>query len=184
MAQAGKLSEQAVVAAAIAQLHEGGLDSVSLRNVAKRLNARAPSLARHVGDKGRLLTLMAQHIFGEALDAIPAGLKGADWLTAFGHALRAKQAATRDVAALIAQAPANPEIDHQTGERLASLLEEAGLAGPEAKALQRAIQALVTGWMVFEKSPRRITAFGSADGRDAAFAESLAALITGFSAAR
>lgn len=179
MVQPAKLSEEAIVDAAIAQLQEGGLATVSLRNVAARLGARAPSLARHVGDKNRLLALMSAQIFSAALDLVDNTLSGAAWLTSFGEALRSKQAQIRDISALIGQVEPQADLDQAIGERLDQMMVAAGLSSNLAQQQMQAIQALVTGWMLFEKSPRGQILAAQAEP-DEAFAASLAALINGF----
>lgn len=183
MAHAGKLNREMIVREAIALLNEGGLEAVSLRNIAARLGARAPSLARHVGDKGHLLALASSVIFGEALASIPPGLSGDEWLEAFGHALRRKQSETRDISALLSVVPPSPTLDDAATERLRALMREAGLEGPRAQVEQAAIQALVTGWMTFEKS-QRAGLFAARLPSDHAFDDSLKALIAGFAAQR
>lgn len=179
MARTGKLNREMIVREAIALLQEGGLEAVSLRKIAERLDAKAPSLARHVGDKGQLLTLLSSAIFEDALDTIPPGLKGDAWLEAFGHALRRKQSETRDVAGLLLTVPPNEEIHSALNQRLDDLMRAAGLEGPRAEVEQAAIQSLVTGWMMFEKSPRA-DQFAERLPTDHAFEDSLKALIRGF----
>jgi len=68
-------------------------------------------------------------------------------------------------------------------EQLRSLMHDAGLQGPRAQVEQAAIQALVTGWMMFEKSPRAHE-FAARLPTDHAFEDSLKALIAGFAAER
>jgi TetR/AcrR family tetracycline transcriptional repressor len=183
MGRVGKLSRDVIVREAIALLNEQGLADVSLRKLAARLGAQAPSLARHVGDKAQLLALMSNTIFGEALDSIPGQLAGDAWLEAFGHALRRKQSETRDVSALVSTAPPDAALDDATTERLRALMRAAGLDGPRAQLEQAAIQALVTGWMIFEKS-ERADLFATRLPSDHAFDDSLRALIAGFAASR
>jgi len=183
MARAPKLSREMIVREAIALLQEGGLEAVSLRKLAGRLGVRAPSLARHVGDKGQLVALLSAAIFNDALDGIPAGLAGDDWLEAFGHAMRNKQAETRDIAGLLSTVPPDLEVHDAVNRRLRSLMQGAGLAGDRAQVEQAAIQALVSGWMLFEKSPRA-REFASRLPSDHAFEDSLKALIAGFAAER
>ncbi|KPL69474.1 hypothetical protein SZ64_16000 [Erythrobacter sp. SG61-1L] len=182
MAPPGKLNREMIVREAITLLNEGGLEAVSLRRIAERLGARAPSLARHVGDKGHLLALLSAAIFGEALKTIPPGLYGNEWLEAFGHALRRKQSETRDVAALLSIVEPDETVQESIGTQLRHLMSEAGLDGPQAQTKQAAIQALVTGWMVFEKSPRA-SQFAAHLPTDHAFEDALKALIAGFEAA-
>lgn len=182
MAQAGKLNREIIVREAIALLNAEGLAALSLRRIAARLGVRAPSLARHVGDKAQLLSLISGAIFGEALASIPAGLTGDDWLEAFGHALRDKQRETRDIAGLLTIAPPDEASDRAAAERLRALMRAAGLDGPRAQMEQSAIQALVTGWMTFEKS-RRADSFAARLPVPDAFDHSLRALIAGFRSA-
>lgn len=179
MAQKRKLNQDLIVREAIALMQEGGLEALTLRKLAERLDARAPSLARHVGDKGRLIALVSSTIFQEALDLIPGGLSGNDWYRAFGLALRQKQAETRDITALVATVPPFPDIDERIVGRLRSLMADAGLQGEKAQLRQSAIQAFVTGWMVFETSPRK-ELFARRVPSDHGFEDALDALIAGF----
>lgn len=179
MAYAGRLTREAIVAQAIVLLNEGGLEAVSLRRIAARLGVQAPSLARHVGDKGQLLVLMSGAIFNAALDLIPSRLSGDDWLLAFGHALRRKQAETRDIGALLAITPPDGDTDTATTQRLQAMMHAAGLSGPDAQLQQAAIQALVTGWMTFEKSARAELFAARVPGKNA-FDQALNALVRGF----
>ncbi|WEK45932.1 MAG: TetR family transcriptional regulator [Candidatus Andeanibacterium colombiense] len=183
MARTPRLNREMIVREAIALLGESGLEAVSLRRLAERLGVKAPSLARHVGDKGQLLALLSAAIFGDALDTIPAGLNGDGWLEAFGNALRRKQSETRDIAGLFSVVPPDPEVHRAINERLSLLMREAGLEGDRAQVEQAAIQALVTGWMMFEKSPRA-NEFAARLPSDHAFEDSLRALIAGFAAER
>lgn len=183
MARTARLSRERIVAEAIALLNEQGLEAVSLRKLAERLGASAPSLSRHVGDKAHLLSLVSSTIFGQALESIEPNLTGDAWLAAFGHALRRKQSETRDISALLSVVRPDDAVDRAGGERLQQLMDQAGLHGPRRQLEQAAIQALVTGWMTFEKSPRAETFKARLPVNDA-FDESLRALIAGFAGAR
>ncbi len=174
-----KLERNAIVLEAITLLQEGGLAALTLRKLAERLGVSAPSLARHVGDKGSLTSLMAEAIFMQALDSIPAGLAGHSWLRAFGMALRDKQRSTRDITALVASNPPNPETSGRTMQRVLETMADAGLEGDRAVIAQFAIQSYVTGWMVFETSPRR-EMFARHLPHGQCFEEGLDALIAGF----
>lgn len=178
MVQPAKLNAEKIVREAIALLQDGGLEALTLRRLAERLGARAPSLARHVGDKGDLTALVSATIFLDALESIPAGLAGPDWLTAYGHALRAKQHETRDITALIAAAPPHEESERMVSERLQAALDAAGLGGDDGMVQQSAVQAFVTGWTVFEASRRK--GFLARLPHSDAFASGLGALVAGF----
>jgi len=74
------LSQQAIVAAAIALADAEGLDAVSIRRVATELGVRAMSLYTHIARKEDLLQLMADEVAGEAV--LPADELPADWRAA------------------------------------------------------------------------------------------------------
>ncbi len=59
------LSQEAIVDAAISVLDRDGADAVSMRNVAKELNAGAASLYWHVASKGELIDLIIDRAAGE-----------------------------------------------------------------------------------------------------------------------
>jgi AcrR family transcriptional regulator len=183
MAHIGKLTRESIVHEATVLLDEGGIGNVSLRRIANRLGTSAPALARHVGDKAQLLALLSARIFGEALDLIPSGLTGDAWLHAFGHALRLKQARTRDIFTLISVAAADGPLRLQTSDRLHAAMAAAGLHGARAELEQNAIQALVTGWTTLERNQRTGMAAPDLSAQDA-FDRSLKALVAGFAAER
>ena len=182
MVQQAKLNREMIVREAIALLQEGGLEALTLRQLAARLGVRAPSLARHVGDKAQLLSLVSSTIFLDALDSIPPGLRGSDWLIGYGRALHAKQRETRDITALIATAPRVAEMVALVSQRLATAMDAAGLVGPLAMNQQTAIQALVTGWVVFETSPAGDLRFATRSG-ELRLEDTLAALVAGLAEA-
>ncbi len=66
-ARAGGLSRTAIVAAAIEIADEEGLDAVSIRRIATKLEARPMSLYTHIETKGDLIDLMVDEVMGESL---------------------------------------------------------------------------------------------------------------------
>lgn len=178
MARPARIDREAVLAQAAVLLAEGGLAAVTLRALAARLGVQAPSLARHVGDKASLASLLSARIFLEALHDIPSGLRGGEWLHAFGEALWAKQKSTPDIALLLAS-PYNREAASAPAAAIAAQMEAAGLSGPHAHDAQSAVQALVTGWATFARRPG-IAEWESPQAIERRFAASLEALIAGF----
>lgn len=174
-----KLNRDMIVAEAIAILREEGLDAVSLRRVASRLDARAPSLARHVGDKQMLLALMSKHLFREALDTVPPGSDWRQWMMEFGRALWRKQRDTRDIAKLIAYAPPHEEAHGQTVTSLTAALEGVGLPIDRGMMMQSAVQALITGWTGFVTGTKGESIAALVPVEQAVEA-SLAAMVRGF----
>ncbi|MFJ9836542.1 TetR/AcrR family transcriptional regulator [Streptomyces sp. NPDC101169] len=86
------LDQQRIVAAAIALADEGGLDGVSLRKVAARLNAGPMRLYGYISTKQELFDLMMDEVYAEILPQVQPG----DWreaLSALAH--RTRNAALR-----------------------------------------------------------------------------------------
>ncbi|GAA1861112.1 TetR/AcrR family transcriptional regulator C-terminal domain-containing protein [Pseudonocardia ailaonensis] len=96
------LDHRAITAAAVALADAEGVDAVSMRKVAGRLDSSPMALYRHVGNKDDLTELMYDAVLGELdLTAMPSGSWRADvaglaremrrlhhahpWITRFGH---------------------------------------------------------------------------------------------------
>jgi AcrR family transcriptional regulator len=75
-AQTGKLSQAAIVGAAIELADADGLDGLSMRKIADSLGVGAMSLYRHVADKDQLIGVMVEEVIGEF--AYPLTQSG-DW---------------------------------------------------------------------------------------------------------
>jgi AcrR family transcriptional regulator len=65
--RASGLSRDAIVAAAIEIADEEGIEAVSIRRIATKLEARPMSLYTHIEHKGELVDLMIDEVMGEAL---------------------------------------------------------------------------------------------------------------------
>ncbi|MCX5166658.1 TetR/AcrR family transcriptional regulator C-terminal domain-containing protein [Streptomyces antibioticus] len=86
------LDRERIVAAAVALADEGGLDAVSLRKVAARLNAGPMRLYGYIATKEELFDLMLDEVYAEILPEERPG----DWREALGTlAHRTRQAALR-----------------------------------------------------------------------------------------
>ena len=77
-----------LIDAAFAQLEEQGLNALSMRKLAARLNVQAPAIYWHVKDKAELLGLMARRIHVPAYADVTHAENWRDWLRQFGRALR------------------------------------------------------------------------------------------------
>ncbi|MDM8083754.1 TetR/AcrR family transcriptional regulator C-terminal domain-containing protein [Cellulomonas cellasea] len=94
-----RLSRERIVAAALDQLDEHGIDGVTVRAVATRLEVKAPALYWHVHDKQELLDEMGTEIQRRVNAAFIAGFAGRDWresLEGYARILRAEYLAHRD----------------------------------------------------------------------------------------
>jgi AcrR family transcriptional regulator len=74
------LSREAIVKAAIEIADADGLEAVSIRRLATKLDARPMSLYSHIGRKGDLIDLMVDEVMAGAI--IPGGPPTDDWRAA------------------------------------------------------------------------------------------------------
>ncbi|OBI20868.1 hypothetical protein A5712_17280 [Mycobacterium sp. E2327] len=65
-----ELDAEQIVAAAVEILHEGGLDAVSMRNVAGRLGVTPPPVYARIGNKDALLDAIAEHFLADLAPAV------------------------------------------------------------------------------------------------------------------
>ncbi|RKF21240.1 TetR family transcriptional regulator [Altericroceibacterium spongiae] len=141
-----KLSADLIIAEAIQLLQEEGLSGVSLRKVAKRLDASVSSLYWHVKDREALYTLMSGRIFRKCVEEVPACSNWEDWLKAFGMSLWQAQVDIPDIQKLILQARPDNETLSALRMDLIGQLTRLGADADQAAFAQTSVQALVTGW--------------------------------------
>jgi TetR/AcrR family transcriptional regulator, tetracycline repressor protein len=157
MAAPAKLKLERILDEAIILLRDEGLDKVTLRALAARLDVEAPSLYRHIGSKEHLLALVTLRLFRQQLDRIGSRATWQDWLMAFGRELWATQSDLRDCARLVL----NTQMTHEQFETMsawASLpLIDLGIDRDTATEMHMAVQAVVLGFS------------GIADGPNAAY---------------
>ncbi|QLE73098.1 TetR/AcrR family transcriptional regulator [Streptomyces rectiverticillatus] len=120
------LSQEAIVREAIVMLDADGIEALSMRKLAARLNAGATSLYRHVATKDELMELAVDEVFGEMVVPPADSADSADWRTA----------AARAAASFRATALRHPW--------LSSVLGQAGLAylGPNLMSFSNRLAAL------------------------------------------
>lgn len=118
------LSVAAIVEAALAAISERGVEGLTMRSVAERLEVRAPTLYHHVRNKNELLELVARNAF-DSFEAERLAYQRVetldDWIavtTTGAHRLREFYAGHPGLARLI-QAKATPYRDEGDGSRAA-----------------------------------------------------------------
>ena len=92
------LDRERIVAAALDVLDDRGIDAVTVRNVATRLDVKAPALYWHVRNKQELLDEMGTEIHRRVAQRVSAEPTRSwpDSLVVYGRALRAEYLAHRD----------------------------------------------------------------------------------------
>ncbi|MFG2293872.1 TetR/AcrR family transcriptional regulator [Streptomyces sp. NPDC048603] len=135
------LSQDAIVREAIAMLDADGIEALSMRKLAARLNAGATSLYRHVATKDELMELAVDQVFAEVAVAVPPTGSGG-WrpaATAAAGSFRATALRHPWLSSVLGQAGLahlGPNLMNFSN-RLGSVFVEAGFPSPS-----RAIEAI------------------------------------------
>jgi TetR/AcrR family transcriptional regulator, tetracycline repressor protein len=136
-----------IVAAALAQLDEAGLEGLTLRRLAERLGIRAPTLYWHVRDKRELMDLIAGAVMDQALAGWREPRAGQDWwewLAGRTRAIRAGLLAHRDSALVLAgNRPVGSSLPDL--ERQLAILTEAGFRPQDAVLALISLSAYAIG---------------------------------------
>lgn len=174
------LTRDQILAQAFILLEEEGLESLSMRRLAGKLDVQAPALYWHVTDKAELLGMMARDIYAAAYAGTDAAQDWRDWLRQFGRALHASLASHRDGARLCAIARPPSPVDAQTqASRIAAPLAALGLDEDQALAHQAAVISFTLGWSTFEANGPMRDFLREMMDFDATFTTGLDALVSG-----
>jgi AcrR family transcriptional regulator len=133
------LDRERIVAAAVALADEGGLDGVSLRKVAARLNAGPMRLYGYISTKQELFDLMMDEVYGEILPRE----EPADW---------------REALHTLAHRTRHATLRH---EWLADLLGGRPALGPNALAVGEATLAALDGLTDIDTAMRAVETVGA-----------------------
>lgn len=151
------LSRESIVAAAIEIADADGLEAVSIRRLATRLDARPMSLYSHIGRKGDLIDLMVDEVMAGAV--IPGGPPTDDWREALRQIAQRTRESTRAHPWMIAAAFHRPflgpnalrHIDQSLGA-----VSELPLSPERKRAVLLAIDTYTLGFVRWEvMSPKR-----------------------------
>lgn len=146
-----RLDRTRILDEALKLLEEGGLEALSLRQIAARLEVGTSTLYWHVRDKDALITGLSHRIFRSCLEAVADPATWEEWLRTFGRALWDAQVRIPDTRKLIVLARPDPEQRRATTEEVLEALEARGLPRAIGEIAQRSVQALVTGWTTLKE---------------------------------
>jgi len=176
-----KLTKEQIVDEAIALLYEQGLKQVTLRNLANRLDMKAPSLFWYIKSKDELLTLIDETIFRQCVESIPTCNTWQEWMHAYGIAIWEAQSKAPDIPNLITQVNLSDETRETLFQLIHDKLSMYGLDMVIAMKIQGSVQALITGWTVLtnaRNAERRLEKEFSPDKED--ISDALDVLISGW----
>ncbi|MGW0804030.1 TetR/AcrR family transcriptional regulator C-terminal domain-containing protein [Nonomuraea sp. NPDC002799] len=150
MAQKG-LARDMVVRAALDLLDEAGLDGLSVRRLAARLDVRNPALYWHFRNKQELLDEMARELLAADMGGPRPDESWRDWLTRRAHRYRRMLLSHRDGARLVAGSDPGPAVGRAFEEELRSLV---GLGFTPAQGLHAigSISHYTLGFVLNEQS--------------------------------
>lgn len=171
-----------VLDAAIELLDEAGLDHLTTRALAARLNVRASALYRHFPSKQALLDAMVAHLVGPAAFGGPPEGAWDDVLREVAIGTREAMLAHRDGARLIATFRDPGEAAVEAFRGLVLLLTGAGLPDEIAEAAVDTVFGYVNGFTM-EEQAREVDGPGGRrippEGRDRGFRIGLELILDG-----
>jgi len=155
-----------VLQAAMDLADEGGLEALTMQNIAQRLGAEAMSLYRHVRNKTEILDGLVDLVFGE-IELPPSGT---DWRAAMRQrAVSARQVLSRHPWAIglleSASRPGPANLRHH--DAVLGLLREAGFSGLMATHAYNLLDSYIYGFALQERTlpvatPETLAEFGEA----------------------
>lgn len=152
------LTREQIVAAALELLDEQGMDALTVRALASRLDVKAPALYWHVRNKQELLDEMAtfvMHRVTEALAAIPHAGDWRDAVAAYARVLRSEYLLHRDGARIFSGTRiADPEVV-KAKEPWLERLTATGFSLAEADDTLDLVTAFVVGFVIEEQERGR-----------------------------
>jgi len=144
------LSKEVIIAAALAQIDEEGLEAFSLRTLAKRLTVFPTAIYWYVANRSRMLA----DVVALALGRVPTAPKDAAWQDYLRTLFKAYREAVRahpNVAPLVGyQLVANASVDLVFLEGLLGILSRAGFVGESLVGAYNTIIAALVGFVTQE----------------------------------
>ncbi|XRQ09541.1 TetR/AcrR family transcriptional regulator C-terminal domain-containing protein [Actinomadura welshii] len=165
------ITRERIVAAALELLNDQGMDALTVRALAARLNVGAPALYWHVRNKQELLDEMSTVVMRrviEAVSAIPQSGRWRDDVAAYARVLRAEYLRHRDGARTFSGTRLVDPGPVKAKESWLARLTDAGFTLTEADDALDLVTAFVVGFVI-EEQERTQSGPGrySPEGRDA-----------------
>ena len=150
-----RIQPEAAIKAALDILEEDGLESVSLRRIAAKLNVQAAALYWHFQNKQDIINDMAQFILADNINlskpSIPA--KWAEWLFEMAHALRNALLSHREGARIVAGAGLDrARTLAELAELATGVMREAGFDACSSGIATTTIISYTFGYVIEEQS--------------------------------
>lgn len=152
------ITRQRIVTAALELLDDEGMDALTVRALASRLDVRAPALYWHVRNKQELLDEMATEVMRRvagAFAAVPPGEGWRDDLAAYARVLRAEYLLHRDGARTFSGTRITDPDVVRMKEPLFDRWAAAGWDPADADDAVDLVTAFVVGFVIEEQERRQ-----------------------------
>lgn len=152
------LSQDRIVAAAVELLDAEGLEALSMRTLAARMDTRATSLYRHVANKDELIELVVDEVYGEM--EVPSSGPWRSSTAAAARSLRAMVLRHPWVASVLGQvglAELGPNLSDRS-TRLLAALTDGEFPAEEADLAMKTVLGYVIGMTVSEAAYLQVLA--------------------------
>jgi len=150
-----KVNREQVTAAALALLNEVGLEGLTLRLLAQRLNMQAASLYWHLKSKDELIDEMATAVLASgASGLLPArdSVEWPIWVAAYGAGLRQQLLVYRDGARMVAGTRLTNIEYMRTVEQIAQKLVQSGFTVRQATVLLSTVYNYTVSFVMEEQA--------------------------------
>ena len=150
------LDRRRIVAEAVALLDADGLDGVTLRRLARRLDVQAPTLYWHIPNKAALVTAIAEEILDQQFPELAPpepDRRWQDWLINLAQRLRRALLAHPDGARVISASQLSLRMA-AISELAMSTLVARGVPLRQARLLVLTVERFTIGHVLEEQAPR------------------------------
>ncbi|MEV4069974.1 TetR/AcrR family transcriptional regulator C-terminal domain-containing protein [Nonomuraea fuscirosea] len=154
------ITRERIITAALELLDDQGMDALTVRALASRLDVRAPALYWHVRNKQELLDEMATEVMrrvSSAFAAVPPGDGWRDDLTAYARVLRSEYLRHRDGARIFSGTRITDPDVVRMKEPLFERWTGAGWKPVDADDAVDVVTAFVVGFVIEEQERRQST---------------------------
>lgn len=149
MARSPRLSVDSIVDAAMTLVDENGLDGLSMRKLARRLDVEAMSLYHHVQSKEALLDLMVEQVF-DGVGLNPSAEMWTDQLRAGMQSLRSSLLAHPNLLPVVATRPVMSRSTMAIVELALAELTRVGFTPDRARQVLNVLVSFAVGHALME----------------------------------